>query len=633
MSDSTIPPKTSSLLTSSVSSGKSAVPAASPVRMVVNDAPVRHAPAGLREHKEGRPERLEGRVTSYDREKRELRVTTKQGEITVKSETPLPPGEEVIIELYTRNGAELARIMLLKQQAVMAQEAAQLVQAQDSKAPPLKSGDTVTALLMHDDRAEPPVQGQPVQPNLQRVALILEQLTAADLQRLPQPLPVPPDVAAKLAMTDDLFKALQQLPPEQQQKVIAYIARTDVLAKLQTMLPPQTLAGLTTPSDPADENIEQFIRGLAAPKTFLQTVKDVQSTPAPPQTGVGALKGLMPLLEALQSPGIGAGGIMPRMAGSPSSTMLAELLPQNMYSLKIVSVTPPNTPPPPAPAAPVQQGEVEFITTAGFPVVKAGEQHYILRTPAAIDIGSIVQFEPSPMTTQQIMATVTPPAAAAGFAPLWSATWPALQDALQTAPPAVTTTLENTIPSPTPRLVPTVLFFLAALRMGGVERWLGPAALQNLRETGKSSIAERLTGDFGKISAQSKETVAGEWRAISMPLLHDGEISQMQFFLRQQQEKDGGDKQDGKRDPDPTRFILNLHLSRMGDMQLDGLLRPQTFDLILRSAEALPLTMRQELMQSFAKGLSQAEMQGGISFQTRGEKWVTIDLPQQGTVA
>jgi hypothetical protein len=156
--------------------------------------------------------------------------------------------------------------------------------------------------------------------------------------------------------------------------------------------------------------------------------------------------------------------------------------------------------------------------------------------------------------------------------------------------------------------------------------------LQTLRQAGKSNLIDRLTSDFGKIAAQSRETVAEDWRALSMPLRYDESISQLQFFVRQQHDDKGGGKDDAGPRP-VTRFILNLRLSRLGDMQLDGLLHQRRLDLILRSAAALSFPMRQDLMQGFQRGLGQAGMAGGISFQTKAEHWVNIALPHQGTLA
>lgn len=577
--------------------------------MAVNDAPVRHAPAGLRS--EGRHSRIEGRVVSSDRARHEIRIATKRGEITVKSGAPIPPDTEVIVELYTREGAELARIYLLRQQAELAGEP---LPGQPLPPPPLKPGDVVTALLMPAEAAEPPQQQEM---SLRRVAQIFETLQLAGIQKLPQPLPVPPVTAAQLAAAPDLYQALQNLPPQVRQDIISYMMRPDVAAKLQALLPGGTEAEMA-------QNIGAQVAAKTAPHAGI---------PAG-----GALQSLAPLLETLQGAHISAGGIAPRLTGHPmtaAGAVLAGILPQNMLSLRVLSVTAPEIPPPPPPPG-TQQGKVEFITSAGFPAISAAEGHFILRTAAGVEIGSTVTFESTPMTAQQIMAAF--PATPAGavetqaFHPLRSVTWPALQEALAAVSGAQNAALQNTIPAPAPRLAPAALFFLSALRLGTVESWLGAPLLQNLRDTGKQNIAERLAGDFGRIAAQAKETVGGEWRAISMPMLHDGELSQVQFYIRRHDEEAEGKEKTGGR-PQPVRFILNLHLSRMGDMQLDGLLRRRQFDLILRSAEALPPSIRRDLMQSFASGLAQAQMQGGLSFQTRAEKWVTVDLPHEGTEA
>ena len=186
------------------------------------------------------------------------------------------------------------------------------------------------------------------------------------------------------------------------------------------------------------------------------------------------------------------------------------------------------------------------------------------------------------------------------------------------------------LPTPTPNFVPTALFFLAALRLGSVESWLGENTLRSLQQAGKKELAERLGSDFGKLSSLSKETLADGWRSISMPLLYDDQLSQMQFYVRRQYDQDGENEEDGAKPA--TRFIMNLNLSRMGEMQLDGFIRKKNFDVILRTEEKLPFNMRQELMKRFAQGLDQVQMQGKISFQTRKESWITVSLPQQSGV-
>lgn len=645
MSDSSIPPKppATNVL-------NAATPPAKPQgtqRLLDEAAPVKKSPADIGNP----PVKVEGRVVSQNRDTGETRIATARGEIVVNSDKPMPKDATVSVELTRgRDGKLMAQIALLREKIATAENAELPAPAATKpSAPPLKPGDIVTALVLSDDAAPP---SRPAEANipLQRAAEVLERLTPDMLRQLPKPLPVPNDVIQQLATAPDKLAALQKLPQEQQQAILTYLAKPEVAAKLsqmiqlpppvpvqtQTSAQPQTQARNPPSATPAPQN--------AAPETDMPPLPvpaGKGTGNAPPPTGVGALKGLLPLIESLQNGGNAVAPLMPRMGGGIKTDMpqgLQGVIP-SMSQLRIVSVTPQGeTSPAPQPGQIL--GEVEFVTSNGQPSIRAGAQSFLLRTAAPLPIGTQIVFESAPMTPQQVMTTfqmdALRQAAPTGFTPLWSATWPALQETIDTLGAISAQTaqaIQNSIPSPTPRLVPTALFFLAALRSGAVESWLGEGTLQSLRQAGKSALADRLTGDFGKISAQSKEPVSGEWRAISMPMMHDGEIGQMQFYIRRQQQDDAPEKDDDLRAAPPTRFILNLHLSRMGDMQLDGLLRKKTFDLILRSADALPESMRRELMGSFAKGLAQAQMEGGISFQTRAQKWVTIDTPQQGTTA
>lgn len=641
----------------SVQTQGNAVSPAAPARLLIHDVPVKQAPPALQNPPQ--PVHIEGRVISSNPATQELRIATASGEITVQSAVSLPPDTPVSVDIYLQKGVELATVMLLRQQAQVSKDIEQLVPQQTAPSPPLKPGDVMQAIYFpepHETAPAPPTPATPPSLPLEQVAEIINNFPTSSLLKLPAPLP---EGAVQAATMPDVLATLKNLPAAQQAQIAAYLARPDVIEALKKILPPDIARNLQPPeADPAaspnsaheeellDDNILQIVRVQTGTR-MSETTPTASSVPlavpenasAPPPV-LAVLKGLLPLLEALQPQETPLSSLTQQLMParpSPGGLPLAELMPQSMYEVKIVSITPPGVS-----AAPVKPGEtqgiVDSVSPRGFPVIRVENDLFVLKTLATVPRGSVVTFQALALTPDQVIKSSTTLSAAAGadwFHPLLSDGWPALQETLQaisTTAPTLLQDLRDTLPQATPRLAPTALFFLAALRAGDVQSWLGEPVLQALRQTGRLSLIDRLTGDFGKIAATAKETVAGDWRALSMPLLHDDQISQIQFFVRRQHDDDEQKKDEGGSRP-VTRFILNLRLSRMGDMQLDGLLRQKKFDLILRSADQLPFSMRQDLMQAFARGLAQATMTGGVSFQAKAQGWVSIGLPHQGTVA
>jgi hypothetical protein len=94
--------------------------------------------------------------------------------------------------------------------------------------------------------------------------------------------------------------------------------------------------------------------------------------------------------------------------------------------------------------------------------------------------------------------------------------------------------------------------------------------------------------------------------------------------------------EDGKNgeghDAQANRFLIDLTLSRIGDLQLDGLVRPRRFDLILRTHMPLPPDMRHEIGQLFHNSVETLGMVGTVSFQAGTQGWVAVQPGQSGSV-
>ena len=525
------------------------------------------------------------------------------------------------------------------------------------------SAGTTAPAVMPTDSIDPAL-APPPKLTLEQAAQIIEAARAAiGIARLPAALPavppVPLPVLWQILNTRDVMTALVKLPEAMQTQILDFIARPDVTAALRQALPPaqaQTLLPQTQPLPPADAQdlaqAQMAVRpapvttpasGTAAPLSAGQPM------PSPFPMG-GFMGGLLPMIENMIGQGMAP---MQMMAGKlPQMTTGAGNLPlpQNMFQLTVQQIIPPppNTPAasslaqaladaapdadaPPAMARPLGSiiATVESLTPSGMPVLRTPDAHFVLRQAAALPVGTQIIFTLAPAQAADMLAPTAPLTRdALFFDPLFSRGWPALDEAISLLGGTAAQTaqaLAQTIPTATARLAPTTLFFLAALRMGGIESWLGENTLQSIRSGGRKDVADRLAQDFGRIASQSKTLIAGEWRAISMPLMQqDQHIHMIQFFVRPHHSDDEAAQGETPETKKMTRFILNLQLSRMGDMQMDGLLHQKRFDLILRSEDRLPADIRQELMKRFAEGLDQTGMEGGISFQTRAENWVRI---------
>lgn len=211
--------------------------------------------------------------------------------------------------------------------------------------------------------------------------------------------------------------------------------------------------------------------------------------------------------------------------------------------------------------------------------------------------------------------------------PIFAQTWPAMQetlDVLLQSAPQVAQNVQNTLPSPSPRMVSSALFFIAALKLGNIENWLGNKTLDAIEANGKKGLVQRLAGDFSRLSSQVSEQTSGQWKTLTLPMLFEGDISNIQLHIRPD---DHAEREPENQDDDgikKTRFVLDLKLSRMGAMQIDGLLTPKTLDMILRNQDRISENDRQELMKIFNNTLELTGLKGSLSFQNKPENWVRV---------
>ena len=193
--------------------------------------------------------------------------------------------------------------------------------------------------------------------------------------------------------------------------------------------------------------------------------------------------------------------------------------------------------------------------------------------------------------------------------------WPGLAEAVAAvrggAPDAATRALDAMLPRPGPDLAAQMLLFAAALRGGDIRAWLGERLTRALEALGRRDLLERLGAEFSTLARAASPVDAGAWRLMAMPIFANGQMHQARMYLRK--DNSGGD--DGAETPSGTRFIVEVDLTRLGSLQLDGLVRPRRIDLIMRSREALPPAMRHDITEIFNREVARPGHAGALTFQ------------------
>ncbi len=273
---------------------------------------------------------------------------------------------------------------------------------------------------------------------------------------------------------------------------------------------------------------------------------------------------------------------------------------------------------------------VTGLTPTGLPLITLQlpgttlPQSFILQSSAPnIKIGAQLQL--SGLITPKGSAVNAPVQSA--LPPLFQSTqWAVIeelyQSLLHTNPQAAQSfarTLPNAInPS---QMGPTAMMFIAAIRAGDIGGWLGDKKMDLLQRMDRSNIISRLTQETGATMRTAiPESAASEWRAVPLPMFWESEIQKIMLYTKHSNEHNQQENENG----DQTRFIFDLNLSRMGDVQLDGLLKEKRLDLVVRTQNMMSGPMQETMRKAYLTALSHTSMNGELYFQGSTKDWVNV---------
>ena len=138
------------------------------------------------------------------------------------------------------------------------------------------------------------------------------------------------------------------------------------------------------------------------------------------------------------------------------------------------------------------------------------------------------------------------------------------------------------------------------------------AAIQNLGEKGHSLLTEIEK----EIKASPKKVSDGRssWKGWTIPFLSGAIVEPVSLYLQKPQEE--GHRQNGAaRKQNAIRFVLDLNLTRLGKMQMDGLAHrnERRFDLIVRHQNDLPVSFDDKIRFIFTQTLTALNYTGTVN--------------------
>jgi hypothetical protein len=409
---------------------------------------------------------------------------------------------------------------------------------------------------------------------------------------------------------------------------------------------PAPLPGTPAPPTPAAPSTE-----IALGQTVRATVVTPAGTAdAPPAGSQLTLRLSVPAQAA--SPAIPATGTVAPSAGTPTSTLAAApATPEvNASSTPVATAGAAANPPatgatPPlasiagAPVATTATPPTRFVAVPVAPATSGGAPTpapitpvilgtigqtsgavTLLETPAGLlSLEQHLDLAPGTLVNLQrldVPAGAAPPSpsAQALASPALGSGWPALDDTLKTldrvAPGLASQMRADLTPTTAPRLAATLLFFVGVLK--GAADWPPDSVNAALTTAGRGDLRTRLQKDVSEMRRVSADGTKTDWRVLTLPVLDENAVQPVRLYVRR--DTDGQTSQ--QRDERGSRFVLDLDMSRLGALQLDGLVRKGRFDLVLRSHEPMAADVKTDMASIFRNSLAASGFTGDIAFVT-----------------
>ena len=182
-----------------------------------------------------------------------------------------------------------------------------------------------------------------------------------------------------------------------------------------------------------------------------------------------------------------------------------------------------------------------------------------------------------------------------------------------------TSVLEKTMPFVEKQFAAKLLWFLSGISSGDVNKWLSPEARNMLEQYNKHELINNLDKAFATLRTMHAEPTNSGWSSFLFPVYDGSKLQYAQVYVRRDGKKQNANK-DNKED---VRFLVEIYLDRVGEMQMDGMVKnlpsSKTLDLYIRTKDDLPEEMRSDIINIFVTSTEISGIKGDLQFQVVSE--------------
>ncbi len=425
-------------------------------------------------------------------------------------------------------------------------------------------------------------------------------------------------------------------PPTQGSLLIAPLAAQETVQNVQT---PTFAPSLSAPPLAIGDTLSAIVlsapqASVAVPPAMAPSVTTgLPTTPDFVLSAPKAKSDAAPLMSAIPSAPSTDSKVTPQtpvLAPSFSPEILALLKQGNEVALHVSSVVqsgyaeqslPPHLEPNQIMAT------VSGTGTEGQLILKAGDATLFVKTPASAPVGTAVIVSVDAVKSAPLL-----PLPALDAPSNFQALPQALAALAQINPQTLHQMLATHIPQPTEALSGALLFLFGAFKQGNVRGWLGNEATDRLTNAGKSWIIDSLSKELGGAGQLAQDSVVGAWRSYPLPLYAQQQFQALTLYVHSDREA-RKERANGASGIGRIRFLIDMRLSKLGAMQVDGFVQQKKLDMILRSETTMPEGLHHELRAAYIKALEAVGYTGALNFQVGRKFWIVMNQPApQGIV-